>query len=50
MFYDLVRIGALCKEINNLDVGNMLEDVQNRDDTRANVFMNYQTIQYVLGT
>ena len=50
LFYDLVRIIALCQEINNPEVGYLLENVNSSDDTRYNVVMDFQTIRYVLGT
>ena len=50
LFYDLVRIIALCQETSNPKVGYGLENVNNSDDTRDNVVMDFHTIQYVLGT
>ena len=50
MFYALVCIIALCQERNNPEVGYVLENVNMSDDTRDNVVMDSQTIQYVLGT
>ena len=50
LFYDLVRVIALCQEKNNPEVGYLLENVNSSDDTRDNVVMDFQTIRYVLGT
>ena len=50
LFYDLVRIIALCHERNNPQVGYVMENVNHSDDTKDNVVMDFQTIRYVLGT
>ena len=49
LFYDLVRVITLCQAQNNPNVGYLLENVNNSNDTRDNVVMDSQTIRYVLG-
>ena len=50
LFFDLVRVIALCQAQSDPDVGYLLENVNSSDDTRDNVVMDFQTIRYVLGT
>ena len=50
LFFDLVRVIALCKAKNNPAVGYLLENVNSSDDMRDNDVMDFQTIRYVLGT
>ena len=50
LFYNLVRVIALCQVRNNPKVGYLLENVNCSDGTRDNVVMDSQPIRYVLGT
>ena len=50
LFNDLVRVITLCLAQNDPNVGYLLKNVNNSDDTRDNVVLDSQTIRYVLGT
>ena len=50
LFSDLVRITHQCRKSNNTEVWYLLENVNSRDERRANIVAHFETLRYVLGS